>query len=200
MTTLSLERSVYDYRHDVERLLRPLSYEPGSYNAALYNRDKYPVFPFTTRMGDVTIRLLGDEQAVAESDCMTIYGVDYRIFMHLKVENGCWVRETGVTGLQRIDRDYRRWDALTAPRKRFDAVALPAIAAFLDSAPIVSARRAARAIRLAWELDANLLSKLRDIDALISELQAAREAVAGRIGDTRAELFVLQLELTEDVA
>lgn len=194
----AVQKSVYDYTKDVRDLLRRISYEPGSYTAALYNRDSYPTFPLETPLGDVSVRLLGASEAVVESPSMAIYGVAYRVFAHLVAKEGAWTRYDGVTGFERLDR---KWDHGLGPaRRRFDATALPAIAAFLDDEDIADARAAAQAIRLAWELETHHGPNLQSIDTLIAELTDARAAITATIATNRTRIAAIHAQLREAVA
>jgi hypothetical protein len=102
-----------------------------------------------------------------------------------------------VSGFERVDRKWGH--DITPARRRFDAVALPVIAAFLELEELRIARAGAQVVRLRWEIEVHHQPSLRDLDALAVELATARARVADAFASTQTTIARLVREL-EDAA
>jgi hypothetical protein len=189
----AVTKTVDDYTRDVRRLLERVRRDPSSYSAALDFRTAYPVFPVETPLGDVSVKLLGTAEAVVESPAFSIYGVAYRLFAHVVLEDGTWTRYDGVTGFDRLD--CRREHSIIPARRKFDAVVLPAVAAFLNDPAVADAREAAQAVRLTWTLQANHTPNLRDLDNLIAELSEVRATLQATIARAQSDIARIDAQL-----
>lgn len=193
-------RSIHDYARDVERMIRCIKIEKSSYDANLYAKigpSKYPVFPVSTPLGNGTLRVLGSNDAVFESEEITIYRVAYRVHAFVtRTDEGVWDIESGIRVLMRRDH-ASRWDDSRAARERFAKVALPVIAGVLDAPEMNTAREAAQGARLAWEI-VDRERDVRRLDELIDELRTVRRTITDTIATDRREIAQIATRLASD--
>lgn len=194
------QKSVLEYGRDVQRLIAVVQLERSSYDANLdaqIGLPRYHVVPVATPLGDGTLRVLGRNDAVFEST-MTIYRVAYQVHAFVKQNDaGSWEIDSRIRVLMRHDRVFR-WDDSRAARNRFVKVVLPVLAGVLDTPEMATAREAAQASRLAWEI-ADHDRDVRRLDELIAELRAVRTAKAATMAADRREIAQISVQLAATV-
>lgn len=191
--------TVYEYQRDVQRLIELVRRAPSQYHASL-SPDRYPILPtIRTPLGDLTLRVLGYDSAIAEGT-LTIFRVEYEAFVHLIRADGEWKRLDAIIGLRRLSllkgSSYVSDYDLRPARARFDKVALPMLASHLDAPQHCDVRSAAQAARLLFEV-AEHEENLKKLEAMIATLADERTNHKTRIADANAEIDQLHALLQE---